>query len=1003
MGMGSLSTPLQAHQGIALPGAAPGMAGAVPTGASAAFQGMVAPAALGGSGATLGLQGLATPVPLAPHQAPPALGSVGTTPGVQGMPAVPAQPTVLGPTQGTGAPAPGTALAPALGAAPGGSVPTPATAAATPVAALVASPNVAGNQTAPSAAAPTPVVAPGTLRQAQGSGRGGHAGPVPLLQGIRRVVDEMGSSVATEAAVKETFADQVNVINGNVGTAEWKAELRDTFTLVVFAFMAPGSPHIKLIHTFFRCTSGDDMPAQVRGKSIAFLGDSTDSSTPNPVIPPEQNMWAVKKIKISTSEQDFATYFGEETHVGTFWKPDDQGLTEEQVPYALRLPPTHAAWLAEEPRTLFEYYLFIASKLAGDNPWDRGGLELPLGWTVAASQQSTTNAANSCLALTMVGISERTPAFDKKCWARLALAQVTMSDGRPHPSERGTGASRGVVAPDSQGATPPTSFYAGLAALHQAQAEQATRQTAILQQIATSQPAAANYSAAVAGATPKGRIYGIRDQTAIMAWSSVPNVKMISPIYALWSTTGRVEDQKLELANGMAIWAKQNHEQISEPEFTAEAMKAMIELRPNPGSYEVDVLTGHLGETPLLCLPPGKREKILNALIEKAMLLSGQNASFSDHLRLLSSGGKLGKLPMPPTNYAALLRLIATYAAKLFACWTEHCSHYKQVVELWNILKSPRVVDAADEISADMCGKIVYAVCRDSRHFFHDRMHPNAIANGTAVYPVSMLSHINVYVAMNTPIPTDHNYPRSWAAAAAVYDAARTAMTPGGLFNQLDQRAFPLGAAGGTGELQDQFSGAMGGWGGPLPRAPPAPASVPPPAPANLPLPPWPGPAWGTHMVPPVASSGQPQAPHVPSLVPPGGGGASKPPPTVDKAKNKWAHVHPEFKKLMIPVLKKHNNRVSLTEALSKVGKTIPDLPQLQGFQDNQGKSIICWNHLLGICSFVKRKGKCQFAKGHLAKEQLSQDFVKLALDILSPAMAAMLQEPAKQKTKPSS
>ena len=156
-------------------------------------------------------------------------------------------------------------------------------------------------------------------------------------------------------------------------------------------------------------------------------------------------------------------------------------------------------------------------------------------------------------------------------------------------------------------------------------------------------------------------------------------------------------------------------------------------------------------------------------------------------------------------------------------------------------------------------------------------------------------------------------------------------------------------------------------------------------------------------MVPPAVGSGQLQQSHIPMLAPSGGGGGTNPPPNADKTKGRWAHVHPEFKKIMVPVLKKHNNRVSLTEALSKVGKTIPDLPQLQGFQDGQGKSTICWNHLLGICSFVKRKGKCLFQKGHLSKEQLSPDFVKTALDIISPAMAAMLQEPAKQKTKPSS
>ena len=290
----------------------------------------------------------------------------------------------------------------------------------------------------------------------------------------------------------------------------------------------------------------------------------------------------------------------------------------------------------------------------------------------------------------------------------------------------------------------------------------------------------------------------------------------------------------------MSKWKQHYHDEINGPDFTAEAMKAMVDVRPNPGFWQVDADTAYLGESPLLCLPPVKGEKVANELIQKAQMLSVHNATFSDHIRVLSTAGKLGALPMPPTNYAALLRVICTYSAKLASIWTENCSHYQQVMEIRKILKSPKIENSADDFSADQCGKIIYAICLDSRQFFYKRLHPNSLARQSADYPVLMLGHINQYVTMNTPIPTDHNHPPRWAAAASVYDAARNAMAFGGAFNRLDGRAFPLGQAGGaSGGMQDPvtaFQAMSATWGGaPLPKAPPPPA----PAPAIPPAPAW--------------------------------------------------------------------------------------------------------------------------------------------------------------------
>jgi hypothetical protein len=43
---------------------------------------------------------------------------------------------------------------------------------------------------------------------------------------------------------------------------------------------------------------------------------------------------------------------------------------------------------------------------------------------------------------------------------------------------------------------------------------------------------------------------------------------------------------------------------------------------------------------------------------------------------------------------------------------------------------------------------------------------------------------------------------------------------------------------------------------------------------------------------------------------------------------------------------------------------------------------------------------KCTFRAGHIAKEQMSAEFIKLALEILKPALAKMMKEPKKKKQK---
>lgn len=178
--------------------------------------------------------------------------------------------------------------------------------------------------------------------------------------------------------------------------------------------MSPGTVEIKLVHPFFLYVCGGYVQSSA-GELIAFLGDNTDSSSPNPVISPAQNMWTVKKTNILASEQDFVTYFANEADVANLWKRADADLAEHSIPNALCLPPTHAVWLAEQPQTPYEYLLFVANLMSGGDIWDRTGLELSLLWAAAAGKQAPNIASNTCLAITMVGIPERNSSFDKMC------------------------------------------------------------------------------------------------------------------------------------------------------------------------------------------------------------------------------------------------------------------------------------------------------------------------------------------------------------------------------------------------------------------------------------------------------------------------------------------------------------------------------------------------------------------------------------------------------------
>ena len=281
---------------------------------------------------------------------------------------------------------------------------------------------------------------------------------------------------------------------------------------------------------------------------------------------------------------------------------------------------------------------------------------------------------------------------------------------------------------------------------------------------------------------------------------------------------------------------------------------------------------------------------------------------------------------------------------------------------------------ARRHFSALLCAQIVWRVLEDSRQFFSVELSPADFRTGANPrYPVSMLTDINPNVNSQREMIMSPRFPVVWRAAAGVEDARRGFGWTVPVSAQTPAPSFPprLAASPAMPSQRTSFPG--------LPTA--SPYSF-----KHTGGPPLYGPM-------PIAPPSGAFSLAPPSVAPPGGpgGGVKK-----EKRTNK-DHVHPLFLELMAPVIKKHGYSVSIRRALEGVGKTFADLPGLKELTGKDGKSAICWSYLLGLCS---GSDKCHFKTGHIPKEKLPEEFVKLALAVLAPAMAKYLDEPPKKKRK---
>ena len=98
-----------------------------------------------------------------------------------------------------------------------------------------------------------------------------------------------------------------------------------------------------------------------------------------------------------------------------------------------------------------------------------------------------------------------------------------------------------------------------------------------------------------------------------------------------------------------------------------------------------------------------------------------------------------------------------------------------------------------------------------------------------------------------------------------------------------------------------------------------------------------------------------------------------------------WSQfTHPIIAQFMQQYHQKRN-QVKVTELLQAGGKKFIDLPKMQCFTGENGRSTLCYNYILGRC--LQKECKFQHIKG----TQLDLPFVQGMINVLTPGMQAVL------------
>ena len=147
---------------------------------------------------------------------------------------------------------------------------------------------------------------------------------------------------------------------------------------------------IQVIHSAYRCPN-DEMPRDVRGRGVGYVGDRTAIANPLPVEIPPDKAWSFYTENAVVSGVDMVAHYGQDgVDPEGYWEPGGSASKEKAcVSYLLAIPFIVAEFLMERERTGVELYNFLAAEAAKDNPmFTNGNHTLMMNWAVVSRQKN---------------------------------------------------------------------------------------------------------------------------------------------------------------------------------------------------------------------------------------------------------------------------------------------------------------------------------------------------------------------------------------------------------------------------------------------------------------------------------------------------------------------------------------------------------------------------------------------------------------------------------------
>ena len=137
------------------------------------------------------------------------------------------------------------------------------------------------------------------------------------------------NEMRSPAHIARALARQAAIKGDKTKAKEFKEDALTTLKLQFFALMKLGNPMIQVIHSAYRCPN-DEMPRDVRGRGVGYVGDRTAIANPLPVEIPPDKAWGFYTEDAVVSGVDMAAHYGQNgVDPEGYWEPGGSATKEK--------------------------------------------------------------------------------------------------------------------------------------------------------------------------------------------------------------------------------------------------------------------------------------------------------------------------------------------------------------------------------------------------------------------------------------------------------------------------------------------------------------------------------------------------------------------------------------------------------------------------------------------------------------------------------------------------